>query len=69
MSGLRKELEELINKHSIENGSNTPDFMLADYLKGCLDTFNQIICARDKWYSVHLEPCNSHFVEHKGDDR
>ena len=26
-----KELKTLINKHSIENGSNTPDFLLARY--------------------------------------
>lgn len=35
-----KELEILINKHSLENDSNTPDFLLAEYLCSCLDAFN-----------------------------
>ena len=26
----------LLNRYSMENGSNTPDFMLADYLIDCL---------------------------------
>lgn len=44
------ELEELINKHSIESESDTPDFILARYLRGCLDTFELTIHARDVWY-------------------
>jgi len=27
---IRKDLEELINKHSIENSCDTPDFILAE---------------------------------------
>ena len=36
---FRKELEDLINRFSKENGSNTPDFILAEYLEGCLSNF------------------------------
>jgi len=36
---FEKELEALINVHSIENESNTPDFILAQYLRSCLDAF------------------------------
>ncbi len=36
---FRKELTELINKHSMENDSNTPDFLLADYIEVCMDNF------------------------------
>lgn len=43
------ELEQLINKHSMENGSNTPDFILAHYLAGCLRSFNEAVNARTKW--------------------
>lgn len=50
MKTFQKELEALINKHSMENGSNTPDFLLAEYLKGCLDVFNNIISRRSLWY-------------------
>lgn len=37
------ELKELINKHSRENGSNTPDFVLAEYLFNCLRNFDQAV--------------------------
>jgi DNA-binding response OmpR family regulator len=47
---FRKELEALINRHSLENGSNTPDFILADYMTECLDTFDRIVKAREKWH-------------------
>ena len=34
----------------MENGSNTPDFMLAQYLLGCLEAFNIAVTTREKWY-------------------
>ena len=34
------ELTRLINKHSLENQSNTPDFILAEYLVASLEAFN-----------------------------
>lgn len=39
-SDLERELAVVLNKHSAENGSNTPDFILAEYLMGCLKAFN-----------------------------
>ncbi len=48
---FKKELEQLINKHSLENNSNTPDFILAEYLWGCLLTYESIINRRNNWYS------------------
>ena len=44
------ELEKLINSHSAENGSDTPDFILAEYLQQCLNVFNKAIYHREKWY-------------------
>ena len=38
-----------INKHAMESGSNTPDFILARYLKGCLDNFDQTVRERENW--------------------
>lgn len=51
MSSFRKDLEEVINRHSQENGSNTPDFVLADYLCACLVAFDNSVNAREKWYA------------------
>jgi len=47
---FRKELETLINSYSMENESNTPDFLLADFLEGALITFDQVVKRRDEWY-------------------
>ena len=47
---LRQELEQVLNKHSAENGSDTPDFILAELLVACLIAFDQAVNAREKWY-------------------
>lgn len=61
--GLREEIENAINNCCGENVSNTPDFLLAEYVMSCLDAFDVTVKKRDAWYSVHLEPCNSHFTD------
>jgi len=45
---FKKELTELINKHSLENESNTPDWILAQYLDRCLISYELAVGARDK---------------------
>lgn len=52
---FRLELESLINRYSLENGSNTPDYLLADYLADCLAAFDKAVNARHKWFG-HPEP-------------
>jgi hypothetical protein len=42
-------LRALINRYSMENGSGTPDYMLAAFLMGCLDSFNEAVNRRDVW--------------------
>lgn len=44
------ELSELINRYLKENESNTPDFILAQYLENCLITFNIATRQREEWY-------------------
>jgi len=46
MIEFTKELMTLINKHSLENDSDTPDFILAEYLTNCLGNFNIATKAR-----------------------
>jgi hypothetical protein len=53
---FKEELEHLINKHSMENGSDTPDYILADYLMGCLDNFNLTVKSRETWYGRDKKP-------------
>ena len=47
---FEQELKALLNKHSQENGSDTPDYILARYLTDCLEVFNQAVNNREKWY-------------------
>jgi len=53
-STFEKELRELVNKHSIENGSDTPDFILAQYMFSCLSNYQNTVKARDKWFGVDM---------------
>lgn len=48
---FRKELEVLINKYSMENNSDTPDFIQAEFIEGCLKSWDKSVKMRDKWYS------------------
>ena len=50
------ELRNLINKHSMENASNTPDFILAQYLTDCLQAWNQATQQRETWYGRDARP-------------
>ena len=50
-SNFRKELRALLNTHNIEQFSSTPDYILADYLMDCLETFEGNTIARD----IHLD--------------
>ena len=49
-SSFEQQLATLLNRHSKENGSNTPDFILAAYLSECLTNFNNILQRRAAWY-------------------
>jgi len=52
-SAFLKEVVEVINRHSMENTSNTPDFMLAEYLLGCLTVYENTVRSRDDWWGNH----------------
>lgn len=47
---FERQLSILINKNSRENESNTPDFLLAEYLQDCLVVFEKTVNGREKWY-------------------
>lgn len=54
MSNFRKELTDLINRCSLENESNTPDFILAEYIMRCLENWTETTKHREDWYGKHL---------------
>jgi hypothetical protein len=47
-----REFAEVINRNSLENDSNTPDYVLAEYLVSCLENWNNTIELRHK----HRDP-------------
>ena len=53
-SEFRRDLQTLINRHSRENDSGTPDFILARYLDQCLAAFNDAMQARARWYGFEV---------------
>ena len=54
--GFREELEQVINRHSMENGSDTPDFILSEYMADCLTAFDKAVARRERWYGRTKRP-------------
>ncbi len=55
---MEKELAGLINSESREDDSNTPDFILTEFMIGCLDAFELANNKREVWYGVQLDVQN-----------
>ena len=53
---FRKELQCLVNTHSLENISNTPDWIIAGYLARCLNVLDEAIQQRETWYGRDGRP-------------
>ena len=51
---LEEKLTDLLNSESREEDSNTPDFILAEYMIACLDAFEVANNKREVWYGVEL---------------
>jgi len=51
---FKRELESLLNRYSKENDSNTPDFLLSEYLIDCLEVYNKALKNRDKWFNIDV---------------
>lgn len=60
MTSFKSDLEKLINQHSMENGSNTPDFILAEFLANCLAAFDRAQRSKDRFGKI---PENSSTLE------
>lgn len=49
MLSFDEDLQQVINRHSAEAPSGTPDFILAEYLTACLKAFNEAVSIRAQW--------------------
>ena len=58
LDAFERDLQQLLNTHSMENDSDTPDFILARYLIECLGAWNAAVEYREKWYGrpLHVVP-------------
>lgn len=54
---FEKELQQLLNKHSIDNETSTPDFILADFLVGMIRRYRSTMELNIQWHSNwHRDP-------------
>jgi len=51
IKNFRYEISKVINEFSAENGSDTPDFILARYLTDCLEAFDRAVQHKNEWDS------------------
>ena len=50
MIPFRQQLAQLINAYNVENGSDTPDYVLAEFLTDVLAAFDKAVSTRERWY-------------------
>ena len=56
MESLEHAIRTVLNKFSAENASNTPDFILAQFLLGCLKAWDTGVQQRETWYGREARP-------------
>lgn len=49
-AALADEFAAVLNRHSAENESDTPDFVLSLYLVGCLEAYEEATRQREAWH-------------------
>jgi len=54
MDQFECDLAAAVNRCSRENVSNTPDFILAEFMERCLQAFEAASKRREDWYGQHL---------------
>ena len=53
---FRDDLAAAINRHSRENPSNTPDFIMAEFLLAVTDAWDRAVQQRETWYGRDARP-------------
>jgi hypothetical protein len=56
---VEKLFQDLINRNSLENESNTPDWILGQFLASCLAAFNTAVQQRETWYGRDARPTSA----------
>lgn len=56
LDAFERELAPLVNAHSLEEGSDTPDFQIAKYLRRCLEAYNEVRVHCARWHGESVPP-------------
>ncbi|MBO7715829.1 MAG: hypothetical protein J6S85_19860 [Methanobrevibacter sp.] len=51
MTDFKKELTSLLNKHGWDDACETPDFILAEYVEGCLLNLTVAMTMNINWHT------------------
>lgn len=54
---LRDGIRDLLNSLSMEGTTDTPDFILSEYMVGCLKAFEEATIERKKMTQMNKENC------------
>jgi hypothetical protein len=68
MNQFKKELTELLNRHSVENTVDMPDFILADMICDLITVVGAKVKARDKWMGKFDKPTQVMFKDMEGEE-
>lgn len=60
---FEEELRSLINRHGRENASNTPDWILSQYIAASLAAFDVAVQQRETWYGRDARPTEPKHLE------
>ena len=55
MLSFEEDLDQVINRHSAESMSGTPDFILAHFLLNALKDYNEAVVARAAWRGEFID--------------
>ena len=54
-----RDLAKVVNKYSLEQESQTPDYILAEYMLKSLSDLNRLMRDRDYWYGGNYSALRS----------
>lgn len=64
---LQKEIEQLMNKYNVDIQTDTPDFILAEYLMSNLRIYLVTKSDTEKWFGKRITINGIEEIESKGD--
>ena len=67
MEDIEKEITKIFNKYGLDIITDTPDFILADYIMTCLYAFLKTKGDIEKWYGKKLTINGVEDLESKGE--